>query len=107
MDSSGLGTKPIYEFYVVQSSGLQGTGYLAFLQILCSLVQVESTGLNLKISLPVLKSPPGNSVQWSPVGVHWSPTGLWGGGKSIAEYPHHQYLQWEADSAHLKQAILL
>ena len=31
VESSGLGTEPIYEFYVVQSSGLQGTEYLTFL----------------------------------------------------------------------------
>ena len=108
----------------VESSGVQWTGYLVFMsfyvvqsrwspvdwvlslfiEFLCSPVQMESTGVHLKISPPVSNPPQETESRWSPVessgvqvessGVQWSPlesTGLQvdsvGEGKVLLFFP--------------------
>ena len=108
---SGLGTYAFYEFYVFQSSGVQWTGDLCILWILCVPVwwsPVESTRLwtytsdcfcelwawsrvhqTLDLTLLWICMTQSSGVQWSLVKnesiwtQHRSPTGLGGGGKSI------------------------
>ena len=67
VESSGLGTEPFYEFYVVQSSGVHWTGDLAFLWILCGPVQWSPVDWALSLFMNFMWASPVEST-----GVHWT-----------------------------------